>query len=356
LRTISRHIKELYRVIDSVHRSGPGRTLLVGHTLSFATRIYEEASGLPAVTVQLSPSVFRSDFEQPTLAAGLNFSRFPRWFKRSMMWLIDRHYVDPYILPALNECRAAHGLAAISRPFGEWMHSPQGVIGLFPPWFAEAQPDWPRPLHLTGFPLFDEGQLDGPEPALEEFLRGGDPPIVYTPGSANAQAPSFFRSAIEATVLLRKRALLLTKFPEQVPASLPAGIMHVRYAPFSQVLPRCAALVHHGGIGSCAQGLAAGVPQLVMPMGFDQPDNAARLKFLGVGQWVTPRRFTGKRVARVLSRLLDSPTTAAATYKYAQRLKENGALPQACDVIEAVASVNTADPQERARHVPASAA
>src|SRR5205085_2067897 len=89
-----------------------------------------------------------------------------------------------------------------------------------------------------------------------------------------------------------------------VPASLPATVRHFAYVPFSQVFPRAAAVVHHGGIGTTAQALAAGIPQVIMPMGYDQPDNAERLVRLGVGAPLPPRRFTGARLAALLGKLL----------------------------------------------------
>ena len=93
----------------------------------------------------------------------------------------------------------------------------------------------------------------------------------------------------------------------------PPTAHHEAFVPLSDVLPRCAALVSHGGIGTLAQGLAAGVPQLTMPMGFDQPDNATRLERLGVGRWVVPSKFDGDRVAATLRVLLeDGRTTPAA--------------------------------------------
>ncbi|HEX5502282.1 MAG TPA: nucleotide disphospho-sugar-binding domain-containing protein, partial [Thermomicrobiales bacterium] len=93
---------------------------------------------------------------------------------------------------------------------------------------------------------------------------------------------------------------------EQLPARLPAGVVHRDYLPLGALLPGAAALVHHGGIGTTAQGLAAGVPHLVMPMSHDQPDNAARLRRLGVGAALAPRRFTGRAVADALDGLLGS--------------------------------------------------
>ena len=82
----------------------------------------------------------------------------------------------------------------------------------------------------------------------------------------------------DAAILLEgprgRRGLLLSRHREHIPRTLPSDVRHVEYAPFSELLPRCAALVHHGGIGTSAQALAAGVPQLIMPMGHDQPDNS----------------------------------------------------------------------------------
>ncbi|HJY34289.1 MAG TPA: nucleotide disphospho-sugar-binding domain-containing protein, partial [Vicinamibacterales bacterium] len=105
----------------------------------------------------------------------------------------------------------------------------------------------------------------------------------------------------------------------------------------SDVLPRCAALVSHGGIGTLAQGLAAGVPQLTMPMGFDQPDNATRLERLGVGRWVIPSKFDGDRVAATLRALLDDGRTAARCREWSERIRARNAIEETCDLLEQLA-------------------
>ncbi len=87
-----------------------------------------------------------------------------------------------------------------------------------------------------------------------------------------------------------------------------AVVRAFNYVPFSKVLPRAAALVHHGGIGTTAQALAAGVPQLVVPFAHDQPDNAARVRRLGVGDFLLPRRYRVGVVLQSLRRLLASST------------------------------------------------
>jgi UDP:flavonoid glycosyltransferase YjiC (YdhE family) len=249
------------------------------------------------------------------------------------------------VAPALNAWRAELGLPAVSRVFRSWLNSPQRVIGLFPPWFAPPQPDWPPALRLTGFPLFDESDpskaadLDGGAETqdLRRFLDEGGAPIAFTPGTANAHAQRFLQAGVEAAVRLNRRALLLTRRGHQVPRDLPPSIRHVSYAPFSQLLPRCAALVHHGGIGTCAQALAAGIPQLVMPMGFDQPDNAARLKRLGVGAALVPAKFTGARVASELTTLLSHPAAAAACRHWSQAIAASRPIDETCDLLERIA-------------------
>jgi UDP:flavonoid glycosyltransferase YjiC (YdhE family) len=105
----------------------------------------------------------------------------------------------------------------------------------------------------------------------------------------------------------------------------------------SHVLPRCAALVSHAGIGTLAQGLAAGVPQLTMPMGFDQPDNATRLQRLGVARWLVPARFDGERVATELAGLLDDNGTAARCRRWSDQIGAHDAIEETCDLLEQLA-------------------
>jgi UDP:flavonoid glycosyltransferase YjiC (YdhE family) len=133
---------------------------------------------------------------------------------------------------------------------------------------------------------------------------------------------------------LKRRGILLTQFAEQVPPSLPAGVRHFAYVPFSRLLPRAAALIHHGGIGTTAQGLRAGIPHLVMPMAHDQPDNAARLKRLGVGDWLKPAAFRGPAVAARLQRLLTDDTIPPACREVAARFHGVDPAAEACRVIE----------------------
>jgi UDP:flavonoid glycosyltransferase YjiC (YdhE family) len=334
LQTLASALRAHYALIAGVYE--PGRTVLAGHALSLSTRVFQEVHGAPAATLHLAPSIFRSDYQQPAFFPGADPSCLPVWMKRTMWWLVDRWLVDRHIAGELNGWRRELGLAPVSRVFNEWVHSPQQLIGLFPEWFASVQLDWPPQLRLTGFPLYDEAVGHALSPGLQTFLDRGSPPILFTPGSANRAAAMFFAGALDATRRLGRRALFLTRYPEQLPATLGSEAWHEPYVPLSEVLPRCAAIVHHGGIGTCAQGLAAGVPQLTMPLGFDQPDNTTRLWRLGVARWVRPHAFNGERVAAELAALLGDSRVAERSGHWAREMRRNDPLEETCAALEAL--------------------
>ena len=339
LRKIASALRAHYDAISSVYE--PGRTVLVAHALAFAARSFEEARHAPAATIHLAPSIFRSDHQLPASTPGVDLSRLPLWVKRSAFWLADRLLLDPPIVPALNALRRDLGLSPVSRVFREWLHSPQRVIGLFPEWFAPVQPDWPPQLRLTGFPLYDESDVHGLSPGLESFLNAGSPPILFTPGTANRAAVQFFAAALDATRRLKRRALFLTRYPEQLPNNLSDQERYEAYVPFSRVFSRCAVVVHHGGIGTSAQALAAGVPQLTMPLAFDQPDNATRLWRLGVGRWIRPNEFRGTHVASQLGALIDSRDVAERCRHWSNEIRRHDALAETCSLLESLARGQT---------------
>jgi len=315
----------------------PGRTVVLGGGIAFAARIVGEARRLPHATVQLQPAVFMSADDPPVIVAGSeSLKRRPLWLRRLVFrlgfWETDRLLRRP-----INQLRREAGLTTPARGImRDWWMSPQLVLGLFPEWFAAPQPDWPRQTVLTRFPLYDEREHRALPPELEKFLQAGPPPVLLTPGSANSQAVKFFATGLAACRQLGVRALLATPFREQLPARLPPDAAHFEYLPFSAVFPRCAAVVHHGGIGTCAQGLAAGVPQLIMAMAHDQPDNGWRLRSLGVGDYLYPWRFRPALVAARLQRLRRDPGTAAACRRMKERMESAMAPERVAGLLEAL--------------------
>lgn len=320
-------------VSDFVQRHGD-EALVISSSLGLAARIARDKLDFPLATVHLQPSVIRSVVDPPKLP-GLFMPRWmPMWLKRGIWEGGDKYVVDPVIAPPVNSLRKELGLPPVKRVLMDWWHSPDLVIGMFPDWYASAPSDWPRQMRQTGFPLWDEQGVTPISPELNEFLNAGDPPVAFTPGSAMVHGHEFFAAAAEGCLRQKCRGLLLTRKRDQIPADLPEGVIHVPYAPFSDLLPRCAAVVHHGGVGTSAQGLRAGIPQLIMPMAHDQPDNAARLERLGLALTLSPRRFTAKNVARALGALLGDASYVTCARDVARRFVGADPLARTVDLVE----------------------
>ena len=312
----------------------PGETMIVGSALGFGCRLLHDALGAPLVSVHLQPQMFWSEYASPQLSKDVWMQDWmPRWLKRLQFRLGIKLFLDRVLLTEVNRYRGELGLAPVANSM-EMMHSPQRVIGMFPAWFAPPQPDWPKQAVLADFPLWDESGVTPLGAELASFLDAGDAPIAFTPGSAMVNDTRFFDAAAEACQLLGRRGILLTRHTAQIPAGLPDGVRHFDYAPFSELLPRCAALVHHGGVGTTAQALAAGVPQIIRPLSHDQPDNAARIMRLGVGGRLWPKQFTGKTASHMLKSLLSSSQVAAACLEVAGRFDNSNGLSLAADIVE----------------------
>lgn len=324
-----------YELLKSLCDEGPA--VVAASPLAFGARIAQEKLGIPMATVHLQPSVFHSA-SAPAVQPPLPLASWaPRWWNAGLYRLVDRLVIDPMVGGRINAFRKGLGLPRVSRLLHGWWHSERLVIGMFPDWFAPPQPDWPGQVRLAGFPLWDERGVTELDPALTGFIDKVGPPIVFTPGSAMRFGKAFFQTAVEACERLGRPGVLLTRYGEQVPGSLPDSVRWFSFAPFSRLLPSCAALVHHGGIGTSSQGLAAGVPQLLMPMAFDQPDNAARLRRLGVAEALGPRRFKTRAVADHLDRLLISPEVKSSCERVAERMSQEDGITAACDLIESLA-------------------
>jgi UDP:flavonoid glycosyltransferase YjiC (YdhE family) len=325
---------EVYRIIAANYV--PGETVLIGGFAAFGARLAQEKLGVPMASIHLQPVFLRSLNEQPGVTTSDRVKPLVRGFRRLLLPALDRWVFDPVLAPELNRIRAELGLPPVRRVMNGWIHSPRLVIGLFPDWFAARQPDWPGNTVLIGFPVLDDGQEMNPE--LQQFLREGTPPVVFTAGTAMLFARKFFESAVEICRIAGLRGLLMTEFAEQLPRDLPATIRHFRYAPFTELLPRAAALVHHGGIGTVAHAFAAGLPQLITPFNFDQPDNASRVHRLGAGAFIRQRQFEAKGAARTLQALLESKHVREACAGIAARMRKSDPIGEACLLIEGLSS------------------
>lgn len=329
-----RPMKPVYEYLSRHY--GKKETVVVGNIYCTGARLAREKFGIPMISTNLVPMMFVSSYDPPVFT----FTRYPRWTPRfvfSLMIAVAHAVVDRDLVPAIRQYRKQIGLPSRLKKVNRWMLSPDKIIGLFPDWYGRPQPDWPDNIELVGFPLCDEapGQNRALPAELEEFLSAGDAPIIFTPGTPNkSKYVSFFQKAVEATKQIGARAVFVTPFREQVPRELPPHVRYYPYLPFSRVFPRASAVVFHGGIGTIAQAMRAGIPQLIAPWGIDQFDNGARIKALGLGDMISSLRCTVDSLAGMLRYVINSPDIQKRCDEVSGRIQETDPIHDACRIIE----------------------
>jgi UDP:flavonoid glycosyltransferase YjiC (YdhE family) len=322
LQDVVRRMDDVYHIIADHYVLG--ETVVAAHGLLLGARIAQEKLGVPLATVHTQPLYFDSVYDR---------GRLPVWVHRLGRRLF--HRIGHHMLgKRINAFRARLDLAPMSDVFA-WWNSPQMVLGLFPEWYASPQRDWPPNACLVGFPLGDErtqGQAGTPT-ELDDFIAAGSPPILFSQGSVKRDAGDFFKVSAEVAQLLGRRAIFLTPHAEQVPKDLPPEVRYFGFVPF-RLPKRAAAHVHHGGLGTIAYTLAAGIPQITVPVVMDQPDNSWRLKRLGVSDVLRPRQYRVGQVARKLKVLMESPAVAERCRFFSDKCHQERPLEDFCEALE----------------------
>jgi rhamnosyltransferase subunit B len=308
--------------------------MIVTHPVTLAALLLARKSSLPWASVALSPVSLFSVYDPPVFT-GVPFaeriatfgSSFQRVFLKAMAFLLE---------PIWKPFRALEkelGLPRIPNPL-IWPPQSSLVLGLFSPMLGAPQRDWPANAHATGFPFFGEDHANPQE--LQNFLDSGEPPIVFTLGSAAVGAAGdFFQQSTEAASKLGRRAVLLIgRDPRnQPPGQLPPGVIAVPYAPHAAVFPRASVVVHQGGIGTTGEAMRAGRPMLVVPYSHDQPDHAARLTRLGVARAIARERYNSETAVRELQVLLQDRGYAERAADLGARVGKETGVKTACDLL-----------------------
>ncbi|KVE44257.1 glycosyltransferase [Burkholderia sp. BDU5] len=341
-RTLWRVIAPVVRPHFDVLRSlSDADTVLVGTLWAFSARLMQERYGTRYVSVQVSPSTLLSAHAPPTHKRLTIPKGLPLAVKAGLMTLIERQVLDRVCGPELNAARQSLGLGPARRILGRWLHSTDGVLCLFPSWFAAAQPDWPANHLQSGFPLFNETGARDADPELDAFVASGDAPVVFTAGSTRVDGATYEQAVRAVLRTTGVRGILLA--PDAPAASegttgptrtktngaQPDGVslLKRRYVPLAALLPRCRALVHHGGVGTASLAYAAGVPQVVTPFAHDQFDNAQRVAASGCGVRLDAP-VQGESLGRALLRVLGDDAIAARCAQVRARME---AEPNGCD-------------------------
>lgn len=289
-----------------------GAALIVGLSFAVGAAIAAERLGLAYVAVSLQPTTVFSAYDPPFLP------RVP-WLRPAQgglqLWLnrttlaIGRRTTASWTR-RINGVRRDLGVGpAAGDIFFDALAGADLALGLYSPVLGERQPDARANFHVVGYAPYDS-EAGGPPvlaEALRRFLHEGEPPIVFTLGSAVVNiAGDFYRQSLRAARALGRRSVLLVGPGGDLGAANGPDAIAVPYAPYSLLFPRAAAVVHQGGVGTTQQALRAGRPQLVVPHLGDQHDNAARVRRLGAGLTLRRGRYAPDAEA-ALSLLLGEP-------------------------------------------------
>jgi rhamnosyltransferase subunit B len=317
--------------------------LLLTHIAGYAGPLVAEKLQLRWLSVTLQPAAFFSVYDPPVLAPApwlRHLYRFGKW-PFSLVFAIANRETRRWAKPVFY-LRKRLGLPdSDANPILKGHFSPFGTLALFSRHFAQAQPDWPEGVQITGFAFYDKrgaisgtpatylGEMD----ALNRFLNSGPPPVLFTLGSsAFMQAGNFYSESIKAIRKLGLRAVLLTGSGARGQQN--DSVFEANYVPYSQIMPRVAISVHQGGIGTTAQALRAGRPMLVVPWAHDQPDNAERARKLGVARVIPRSRYQAARIAKELTALLEDPRVRAQAQEIGARIRAEDGIRNAVEAIE----------------------
>ena len=339
------HLRDTY---EDLSAAVGGADLFMSHPLSIPAPLIVEQTSVPWVSSVLAPASMLSSYDPPVppqLPALHKLMNLHPVFGRAVMRL--GRWKSASLLHAVNKLRADVGLRPSgAHPLFEGQHSPTLVLALFSRVLAEPQPDWPPNTLITGFPFYDRRDRAGDDtatgdalsPELKHFLDAGEPPIIFTLGSAAIWvAKDFYRESIAAARSLGRRALLLIGHERNRPAEpLPEGVAAFEYAPYGEVLPRASAVVHQGGVGTTGQALRAGRPALVVPFSHDQFDNGARVARLGCGRLLARPRYNAASATRELRAILGDENYQVNAMRVGRRVQAEHGARAACDAIEEV--------------------
>ena len=225
------------------------------------------------------------DFLPPWVQLGGSLNLATYHAQRQIIWQMARPFVA-------RACRDVLGMETLPRlePFGELDRQQQLLLYAYSPAVAPPPPDWGPWMEVTGYWRLDRSAEWSPPPALAAFLNDGPPPVCIGFGSMTYDRSELIRTVARSVELTGQRAVLLTGWGGLRPPDIPRNMCIVEWAPLDWLFSRMSAVVHHGGAGTTADGLLAGVPTIVVPFFFDQFFWGRRVFELGAGPRPIPRK------------------------------------------------------------------
>lgn len=296
-----------------------------------------EKLGIPMIQAYLFPLTPTRAFPGP-IATGLPFGSvlnpLSSEITRLMLWQSTRS--------ADVEMRRILGMPGASF-WGPFRHLERDQVPVLYGYSRHVLPvpdDWQTHHHVTGYWFLDPDAEWRPPADLIDFLEAGEPPIYIGFGSMGNRNPrEAGEIALKALRLAGQRGILAAGWGGLSPADAPDTVYMMSSLPHSWLFPRVAAVVHHGGAGTTAAGLRAGVPSVVIPFMGDQPFWGQRIADLGVGPQPIPRKkLTAEALAAAIKETVHDAAMRQRASDLGERIREENGVDSALAIIEQSAS------------------
>jgi UDP:flavonoid glycosyltransferase YjiC (YdhE family) len=270
--------------------------------LAFAAPTVADHLRLPVLGVLYTTCLLPSSQHPPV---SIPWHGLPNWMN-DLLWRANRLFGDSLGLKTLNTMRASFGLPPVDHLREHVFEDHPLVIAadevLFPP-----DPLWEGRYPYANFIFFDDPAPLAPE--LDAWLADGEPPVFVGFGSMSGTGTDRVEGMIvDAVSATGRRCIVGAGWAGLGAGSLPSGWRVVRDAPHALLFPRTAVVVHHGGSGTTAQALRAGVPQVLLPLILDQFHHAHRLHLAGIAPRPVPmEKITAAELTEAIQAALELP-------------------------------------------------
>jgi sterol 3beta-glucosyltransferase len=257
-----------------------------------------EAENIPMVNIEPTPLLPSRAFPAPSWPIQKDLGGWHNYVSGLAMLQVVWLWYQPFV----NDFRKRLGLSTYRATTFHRILRETPTLGAYSPSIIPHPPDWSDRVHITGYLFLDSQPEWQPSSDLKRFLEAGDPPVYIGFGSMAGRKPEQLAELIiEAIARSGQRGLLLKGWGGLSAESVPENVFVADAVPHSWLFPRVATVVHHGGAGTTAEGLRAGVPTVIVPFIFDQPFWGVRVKALGVGPDPIPQKnLTADRLATAI--------------------------------------------------------
>ena len=339
IRNLPSLVRQGRGLMEGVYRNSweasQGADLLILHPKTLLAVDCAEALRIPAMLTAFQPFTPTGAFpvcglDLPNLGSLLNRATYSLLSLQGLFYGSMRNSLRKSLM----------GLGPASRWTHPMMHTGRHMPTLYA--YSEAAvprpDDWPPEAHVTGYWFLDDDDW-APDPELQAFLDAGEPPVYIGFGSMPWDSERNTDVVMGALKKWGGRALIGRGWGGVAPTDLPANVHAIDHAPHNVLLPMTSAVVHHGGAGTTAAGLRAGLPTLICPYSADQPFWCRRMHEIGVGPFSpNMKKLNADRLAGFLDDLVSNRAYRAAAERAAERIESEDGVETAMDIVEKIAS------------------